>query len=276
MVTHPPPQTRPAPHSLLPRLLTGLTLLGVAMTGTAVLAPGIALSTGGGDHPDYAVIAGTGVVMIALSSLFLAYASRLVGLGGAWLGLAVLTNALVLVARFVLAPLAFYQTTFVEGDPLLNVTSPAFFPTVAAGLFVLTGAGLGIRYAWQRGRVSRALGEDRELRRHDVLVGLLTVALTLGIPTLVLSSVSLIGYGMAVAAATGGASILVALLAMATGTGAMVGAGQASVSARSTAVLTSAFWLTLSVLLVSHAVWVVFMAVLVSLWPLKTVAPSGK
>ena len=40
--------------------------------------------------------------------------------------------------------------------------------------------------------------------------------------------------------------------------------------------MTSVFWLALSMLLVYHVVWVVFMTVLVGLWPLQVVAPSGK
>src|SRR5262245_61681812 len=204
MISHAPSDTRPAWTSALPRLLTGLALLGVAMIGTAVVGPGLALRTSGADHPDYLVIAGTGVVMITLSSLFLAYASRVIGLGVAWLGLALLSNALILVGKVVLAPFAFYQTTFVAGDPFMNVQSPAFFPTLAAGVFVAQAAALGLLYAWARGRVTRALGQERSaFRRADLVVGLLTVSVELVVTVLLLWGLSVVGYGMCVVDAHG-------------------------------------------------------------------------
>jgi hypothetical protein len=247
------------------------------MTGTAVVAPQIALRTSGSDHPDYAVIAGTGLVMIALSSLFLAYASRVIGLGVAWLALALLTNALVLGAKLVLAPVAFYQTTFVRGDPLLNVQSPAFFPNLAAALFILYAAAVGVISVRMRGKVTRALARDRGGPRRPGLVAvLLVVAVVLGVPLLLGASLSLIGYGGFLMAATGGGVILVVVLALAAGTGTMWQAARASISVRDTAIVTSVGWLALSMLLVYHVVWVVLMTILVSLWPLKTVAPSGK
>jgi hypothetical protein len=280
MIDHAPPDTRQSRTTrttALPRLLTGLALLGMAMTGTALIAPGLALRTGSADHPDYVVIAGTGVVMIVLSSLFLAFASRVIGLGAAWLGLALLTNGLILFGKLVLAPFAFYRTTFTQGDPFMNVQSAAYFPILAAGVFVAEALVLGLLYAWARGRVTRALGPEwSALRRTDLVAALLTVGVALGAVVLLLSSLSLTGYGTMVVAATGGAAILAALLAGAAGGGAFREAARTSISVRDTAIVTSVFWLALSMLLVYHVVWVVFMTVLVSLWPLKVVAPSGK
>lgn len=277
MIGRAPSETRlesANPPALLPRLVPGLALLWLAMAAAAVVAPELQRATGGGEHPDYAVIAGTGLVMIALSSLFLAYVSRVVGLGLGWLALAAVTNSLILVFEFVLGPTAFYQTTFVQGDPLFNVESPTYFPILAAGLFVVFAALLAGPYFWQRARVRRELGRRGPAARHDLPVPLLGVAV--GVPVLLLSSVSLIGYGLLVVTATGGAALLVGLLGLLTGTATMRRAGAASISLRSTAIVTSVFWLALSMLLVYHVVWVVFMTALVSLWPLKVVAPSGK
>jgi hypothetical protein len=277
MISHASSDAPQAWTSALPRLSTGLGLLGVAMTGTAVITPGLALRTSGADHPDYLVIAGTGAVMIALSSLFLAYASRVIGLGAAWLGLALLTNALILGGKLVLGPFAFYQTTFVAGDPFMNVRSLAFFPILAAGVFAVQAGVLGSLYAWARGRVTRALGPEMSaFRRADLVTALLTVGLALGIPVLLFSSLSLIGYTMVVAAATGGGAVVVVLLATGTAGSTVWEAARQSISVKDTAIVTTVSWLALSMLLVYHIVWVVFMTVLVSLWPLKVVAPSGK
>ena len=281
MISHAPSETRlePAnPPALLPRLVLGLALLWLAMAATAVVAPELQRATGGGDHPDDAVIAGTGLAMIALSCLFLAYVSRVVGLGLGWLALAALTNALILVFEFVLGPVAFYQTTFVQGDLLFNVESSAYFPILAAGLFCVSALTLAGLYAWQRARVGRALGRQGEppRRRQGLLVTLITVPLALAVPVLLVSSISLIGYGLLVVTASAGTALLVGLLGVITGTATMRRAATASISLRSAAIVTSVFWLALSMLLVYHVVWVVFMTALVSLWPLKVVAPSGK
>lgn len=109
-----------------------------------------------------------------------------------------------------------------------------------------------------------------------MVVTLLVAIGALGVPVLLLSSLSLIGYGLTLTVATGGLAILVALLALATGAWSFGEAARTSVSVRDTAIVTAVAWLALSLLLVYHVVWVVFMSVLVSLWPLKTVAPSGK
>jgi hypothetical protein len=277
MISHASFLTRPASRFLVPRLLTGLALLWVAMTGTVLLAPRLALATSGRDHPDYAVIAGTGLVLIVISSLFLAFASRVAGLGAAWLGLAVLNNGLILAGGFALAPYAFYQTTFVLGDPLLDVTSATFFPTVAGGLFLLHAGVLAATYALQRRRVRRELGRGAEPPGGgDLRVAVTVIVLVVGIPLLAATSLALIGYGLVVIAATSGAAVLVALLAVAMGVAAMGRAADESIAIRDTAIVTAAFWLALAMLLVFHVVWVVLMAVLVGIWPLKTVAPSGK
>lgn len=214
--------------------------------------------------------------MILLSSLFLAYAGRVVGLGLAWLGLAAMTNALVLAGKFVLVPYGFYQTTFVQGDLLMNVTSSDYFPVLGGALFVVYATALGVLYAWQHNWVDRQLaGDARAPGRREGLVVALTIALALT-PIVAIAGLWLLGYGLFLATATGGVAVLLGLAAAVAGAATMARAGGDSVSVRSTAVITSAFWLVLSLLLVYHVVWVVFMTVLVGIWPLKVVAPSGK
>jgi hypothetical protein len=262
---------------VLPTLLAGIALLGTAMTATAVLAPRIALRLTGAQQPEYLVIAGTGVAMIVLSSLFLACACRVIGLGAAWLGLAVLTNGLILVGKFVLVPLAYSQTTFVSTDPFAIVQAPSYFPVLATGVCAVQAGVLALLYALARGRVTRALGpEASAFRRPDLVTALLTAGLALGAPILFFSSLSLVGYAVVVAGATSGAAVVVVLLATGAGAGALLEAARRSISVRDTAIVTSVFWLALSMILVYHVVWVIFMTVLVGLWPLKVVSPSGK
>jgi hypothetical protein len=256
-------------------LVTGLTLLWIAMVGTVLLAPRIALAVSGEDHPDYAVIAGTGLVLILLSSAFLVLASQIAGLGAAWLGLAVVANGLVLAGKFVLAPFAVYETDAL-GGLVQGPAVPIFFSVVSGALFVLHAAVLCVLYAYQRVRTRRALGPAGPVR-EDRVAALTVLAAVVGIPLVVAASLVALGYyGLIVVAGTTGAALLVAMLAAAAGHLAMWRAADVSISIRDTAAVTSALWLGLSMLLVYHVVWVVLMAALVGIWPLKTIAVSGK
>lgn len=258
-------------------LVLALGMLSLAMTATAVIAPQIALRTSSGSDPNYAVIAGTGLTVILLSSLFLAYARRVLGLGLAWLALALLTNALVVAAKFILAPIALYQTTFVLGQ-WPDVTTPDFLRTLAVSLTLAYAAVIGVVYAYLRRRVKRVLPEgERRRGRRPLLVSLLRVlAFVLGGLLILGLGLELSWYGVDVATATGGAAILVIVAALVTGSAAAWEATRTSISLRNVTVLSAAFWLALAMILVYHAVWVVLMTILVTLWPLKTVSPSGK
>jgi hypothetical protein len=125
------------------------------------------------------------------------------------------------------------------------------------------------------------LGVERSVsRRPRPVAALLTSGTALGVVVLaavvLYSGPSLIGYAMIVAGTTGGAAAGAIVLAIFSGSGALHSAAIRTISIRDTAILTSVFWLALSMLLVYQVVWVVFMAVLVGMWPLKVVAPSGK
>jgi hypothetical protein len=41
-------------------------------------------------------------------------------------------------------------------------------------------------------------------------------------------------------------------------------------------VLATFFWLGLSLILIYHVLWVIYMTVMLSIWPFKTISPSGK
>lgn len=287
MITHPPPDTRSASvdgkhrgrslSSVAPKLVAGLALLGVAMTGTAALAPEVAVSLGRGSHPDYGVIAGTGMAMILLSSVFVAYAGRVVGLGAAWVALALLTNGLVLVAKMWLIPIVFYQTTFDKGNPFFfDIGSSGYFGELAIPIFFANAVVVGIVYAVIRHRVSKALDpKGRTLPLPLLILGVLLVGIAL-LAAFVPLDIQLAGYISIVTPALSGAIDMVTLIALFGLSSTLSKAADTSIRLRDTAVVSTVFWLVISMLLVYHVVWVVLMTGLVGVWPLKILAPSGK
>jgi hypothetical protein len=266
MVTHAPSEPRRTWRTKLPVLIPSVGLLGAAMAGTVALVPALAT----GNQPSYPLLAGVGLAMIALSSVFVAFAQRLLGLGGAWLVLALITNALVIASQFILVPAALYQTTFLDLGPNGGVRSPDFFPALGIWMFAFDAVAIALAYAAHRRRAERpksaagatALG-CAGLVGAGAAVAFVIVLVVLETGVLDISgtgqlAVAMAGLGVVLAAAT------------------MWQLARAAASMRGAAVLASVMWLAVAMVLVYHVVWVVFMGVLVSLWPLKVVAPSGK
>jgi hypothetical protein len=239
------------------------------MAGTVALVPVLSA----GRQPVYPVIAAVGLAMIALSSVFLAVARRVLGLRGAWLGLALLTNGLVLGAKFIAIPLAFSETTFVVGSALMDVRAPGFFPGLGAALLLLDVLVAVLVYAVNRARPAAGRRSTTPLSYVVVLGAGVWVA---GASLVVVLGLAVTWTGVYSVTTLGLLLIPLSALALTAAGATLWHAGETAVSLSGTAALTSALWLTLSLLLVYHVVWVVFMGVLVSLWPLKVITPSGK
>jgi dolichol kinase len=94
------------------RIVLGFALFSIAGTGVVTLAPAIAAQQGSGGQPSFEVIAATGAALILLAGLFLGYVGRVLGLGRAWLLMAIVSNGSLLVYRFVVVPVSMYKTTF--------------------------------------------------------------------------------------------------------------------------------------------------------------------
>jgi hypothetical protein len=94
---------------MLPRLTTGLGLLSAASIGTVLLIPVISGGRGAAYQPYFGLIASIGVVLIVLTSLFLAYASRVMGLGLAWFLWALIDNGCIIATKFIVSPTSLYR-----------------------------------------------------------------------------------------------------------------------------------------------------------------------
>ncbi len=259
------------------QVTTAFALLAVAALGTVTLAPRLAHSSGASDHPSYAVVAITGEILIVLTACFLAFARKHLGMPTTWLLFAVLYNAAVIVAKFILGPRGIYETTFqlggLLGPPDYNrpgqLASAGWFTLV---LYVLV---FGAVHAFFRGRAQRKLGVGRRFSVvAKVLITILSVVVL--VPTLVVTLFAMQAYSDAVSAVTGIALTLCLWLAFGGSVGAMRTAATQAVDMRCIAMLTSVFWVGLALLVLYQALWGIYMGILISAWPLKTVQSSGK
>ena len=192
-------------------------------------------------------------------------------------------NLLVVLVKFVLAPKGYYdvnQNVDLDGPTL---DDPFIAAIVATTIFLLyVGVYYGV-YRLFRAHVEHLLDLDEptsRLRLRNVMLVVLggvlllsggSAALVLLLPLLLagssleyLSFVFQSGVALLVAAALAGA-ISLAVLAFRSVTDRAQALGDASV-------LVSFFWVGLAFLALYHALWVVYILVLTSIWPLKVVS----
>jgi hypothetical protein len=271
---------------MLPRLLTGLGLLSAASIGTVLLIPVISGGRAAAGQPSFALIASIGVVLIVLTSLFLAYANRVMGLGLAWFLWALIYNGCIVVTKFIVSPTSLYQTTFVGSAPF-NARNVDNMAALALGLFGIYACVFLLIHFAQRGRVKGALrvlagpesGAGQPVPRDRTATWVILVCVALVI-LIVLTAGSMLLLGLTyLFTILGTAAIALLLLLGGALTGGIVAfqrAGDRSIQMRDIAILTSFAWVGISLLLLYHVLWVIFTAILISIWPLRVVPSSGK
>jgi hypothetical protein len=190
-------------------------------------------------------------------------------------------NALVVLVKFVLAPKGMYEVnrtvefdTFAPDDTLGAVAT-------AAIVLVLYAAAYVVIYRAVRGRLHAPVSEGRPGRGRGLVVGILvgTIALaTLGTGGIFLPVVALsAGTQYLQFVFSSSVSLLVGLaLAGATGLAALAfrDARERAVLVGDAAVLVTFFWVGLAFLALYHVLWVVYILVLTSTWPLRVVVPK--
>lgn len=257
----------------------------------AAAAVAVALSSGvdgDGAAPAVGLLLAWGAVILLCTGTALAVVVRWdLSLPWAVVGYAVGYHALVVLVKFVLAPFGVYEVNRVRAlEGLLRIDQAAGVVAAAAGVFLLYLAVYAGIYRFFRRRVDD-LPTRGGLRRGTVRPR--TVALVVVAGALVL------------AAATGGAALIVALIlagagveylefVFTSGTSVLVALalgcatwlavrafGTVTERARvvgDATVLVSFFWVGLAFLALYHALWVLYMLILITLWPLRAVVPK--
>jgi hypothetical protein len=188
------------------------------------------------------------------------------------------SNALIVVVKFVLAPRALYETnqrraleSALGGGPLL----------VGAGALVLVLYVVAFWVLYRLARLTMNVRDDARPRGGLVTGGIfafgatLTAMVVLGIGGLVLVSgagtqyldfvfASALSLAIAVILAFASALVLLGFRSVSEGRRAIVDAS----------VMLNVFWVGLAFLGLYHVLWVVYLLVLTSIWPLKVIVPK--
>ena len=268
-------------------LALALALFGLAGSVIAVTVPNLFT---GPERPGFTVFLLAGVAAITLTAGLFAYIARLgMGFGKTALVLAAGYNALIAAVKLGLAPAALYTANQRQdfdsfyGDP----NSPWFYVAVGTAVLFLYVGVFRVMYAVFvrrfRIRVGGARQERRRLwsgvRRHPVLIALVVASVALlasllwvmpllfvGMPTLSYLIYVFSTFGVAITLAL----ILAAFLAYKT----FAHIEDRAVHLKDATLLANFFWLGLALILLYHAMWVVFLLTLVSIWPFRTYTPK--
>jgi hypothetical protein len=289
-MSHPAPSEPVVDAARTPRRVQSWTrtwIVTLAAFGVA-LALVYALPLGDDDaaRPDVQQMFVAGIAIAAVTTAALFAVIRLeLRLPASVAVLCVVFNALVVGVKFVAAPNAVYEANakkVFEVDLSLNDSLGGW--AVAGLVFVLYAAVLFLIYRFARRRSGLVAQRLRDARsRRGVVVGTVAalVLLVAGLATgvgLYLAIIGLSAGGDYLGYVFGsGTALLVAValaLAASAATVAFGRAGELARAAEDVGILVSLFWICLLFLALYHVLWVVYILLITSLWPLKVVTPK--
>jgi hypothetical protein len=250
------------------RLLLGFAAAGALATLAIVVLPG-----GGGDTPPESTLVGVAAAVAAITGVALYAGLRLdLGLPTSIVLYAVGYNLLVVLVKFVLGPRALYEASEagkVTSD--LGENDVTVITAIGIGALYLLAFWILYRLAKRRLERPRRTAGERALIVAGIV--LLLVFLSGLLPALLL--LFLLTGGEYVGFVFSSVGSLVAGVALA-GAVTLAGLALTSTAERSRAIgdatlLASVFWVGVAYLALYHALWVVYVLVLTSLWPLKVV-----
>lgn len=248
-----------------------------AAFGVAALAAAFVprLGDGSGEVPGLATLLVTGALvgLLTTAALFVVL-RRDLGLPLAVALFAVGYNALVVLVKFVLGPRSVYEAS-VQGklNGFVDPSDTGAALAIAGGLFLLYAAVLFVVY-----RISRRvrMGRRPAQVRRTVVVGAVAAAVVVatgGVPLLMLlGGLEYAGYVFT----TGVSGLVTVALGIAIWLAAktFLGAAERAQVVGDAALLVSVFWVGLAFLALYHALWVVYVLVLTTVWPLKVITPK--
>jgi len=269
---------------LTPGLVLKLTLAAALSLGVVLLAPRTVDS--GGDVPPVRMLLVSGTIVAVICCALLLWGLRS-DLRLPWkvAVYAVVFNAIVIVVKLALAPHGFYEVNQRRDiDATFGTIDDSFTALLAAAcIFALYAAVYAVLYRTYRAKIEHLDARDPVptfIRGKNVVIGVvvLTVLLVasggaLLLPLLLLAG----GIEYLDFVFSSGLSLVVAgLLACATAFAALTFNSTADRARMlgDASVFMSFFWVGLYFLALYHALWVVYILVLTSIWPLKVVTPK--
>ncbi|HEY6712002.1 MAG TPA: hypothetical protein VNT12_00345 [Rubrobacter sp.] len=269
----------------LSTLAVALTLFGLA--GAAVLAT-VPPQFMGPERPGFAVFLVAGLTVIVLTAGFFGYIYRLgMGFGRTALVLAAGYNALIAAVKLGLAPAALYQANREQsfdasmGDP----NDLLFYLGVGSGVLLLYLLVFGVMYSVFRLRFRRrALPSEPPPEQRGrwsnrtIVVGVVVLvafaASFLWIMPVVYVGLPTLSYLLYIFTTFGSAITLALILAAVLAYKSFDEVEKRAVRLGDATLLASFFWLGLTLIVLYHVMWVIFLLTLVSIWPFRTYTPK--
>jgi hypothetical protein len=266
-----PPRPDERPREL--QAVSWLTILGAVTIAAVAIA---FFPRSGGDAPPLAALALIGAVVTAVTTAALyAIVRRDLGVPRANAIAFAIAFVLIGVVKFVLAPFGLYEVNAVQAlDALVGTVGDVGGATLTAGVvFGLYALVYAVVFRFTHPRPGGRSIDARTILVVLVVLGALAVSgiglvalMLLTAPRQYLEFVFSSGVGLLVGGALAGAALLIgsAFRRLGRRPDLVVDVG---------AVLTL-FWLGLGFLALFHVLWLVYILVLGSIWPLRTVVPK--
>jgi hypothetical protein len=269
----------PPPHDERPFQLqrSSWIRLGVAV---ALALTAIALfPRSGGDEPPLASLALIGAVIAGVTTAVLyTIVRRDLGLPSRVAASLAFAFVLIALVKLVLAPLGLYEVNAVKAldDYFGTIADPVGAVITAIIVFGLYALGYGIIY--RIGRRGAGFRWPIRVRGRTFVVGFVGLILVVvsGVWVIVLAVLAAPGQYLEFVFSSGAGVIVAVALAIAA---TIIGSAfrtldrQPQVVAEVGAIV-SLFWLGLGFLALFHVLWIVYVLVLGSIWPLRTVVPK--
>ena len=266
-------------------LLVALALFGLAGSVVMVTVPRLFIGPLG---PGFMIFLVAGVAAIVLTAGFFGYVYRLgMGFGTTVLVLAAGYNALIAIVKFGLSPAALYQANREQAfeASISDPNSLWFFLGIGSGVLLLYLLVFGVMYNVFRRRFRRRSlpsepppEQGGRWSRGRIVVGVVAcvafVASFVWVLPLVYVGLPTLSY-LAYIFSTFGAAILLALiLAAFLAYRTFEEVEKRAVRLGDATLLASFFWLGLTLIVLYHVMWVIFLLTLVSMWPFRTYTPK--
>lgn len=269
--------------SLTTALLLKLAVAGTLSLAVVIFVPRTVSSTG--DVPPVGMLLTTATIVGVICAVLLYWGLRSdLGLPATAAAYAVAFNLLVIVVKLGLAPHGFYEVNQSRDlDGLFSIDNGLMAMLAAAAIFVLYVAVYLVLYRYLRVKVEHLAPEDPIPR--FVSGRALVIAVVVGTFLLIASGGALLLVLVPIAAGfdyvnfvfSSSLSLMIGvILACAT---VLAAAAFNSTADRArlvgdASVFMSFFWVGLYFLALYHVLWVVYVLVLTSIWPLKVVTPK--
>lgn len=273
-------------NSLQMAILVTVALVGTALAVFANTLPQQFSSTG--NEPPLALLATFGLVVMAGMGLILLVLTKLgLGLSRSVMFSVFAFNAAIILVKFVLSPLGLYGANatepfqeggngFLQIGGITNAQGGFTSAAIASGIAYLVA--LWVIYRFTKPKEPKSAQPSKFGKKGLTVLALVALGIAFGfqfiaIPLLFIIGplgdyLSKLGPTLSSIFLVLGIGVVLAVIAFKT-------AANEANQLRRPMLFATLFWLCISLLLMYHVLWVVFMTALVSIWPFKTVVPPS-